>query len=123
MNEVMIVEDDAGLLTAFAAVLSGEGYKTVNANSAEDAILLLEREGVKPPNVIVLDLGLPGVNGGHFLEWLRHQRSLKHIPVIVVTGAEDVHKKLESQPDRILSKPVTPDELTSAVKTALAGAK
>lgn len=119
MANVLIVEDDSGLLTAFSAVLREEGYTTMPARSAEDAILLLEQDGVKLPVAIVLDLGLPGLGGGHFLQWVRHQRTLRSIPVIVVTGAEDVHSKLESQPDRILSKPVTPEELTTAVKTAV----
>ena len=69
----------------------------------------------------MLDLGLPGLGGGHFLEWTRRHKALRHVPVIVVTGADDVHNKLESRPDRILSKPITPEELTAAVKTALSG--
>lgn len=121
MSAVMIVEDDSGLLMAFAAVLSDAGYNTLSAASAEDAILMLEKDGTKPPSAIVLDLGLPGLGGGHFLAWLRHQKPYKSIPVIVVTGTDDVHKKLESQPDRILSKPVSPEELTAAVKTVLVG--
>lgn len=119
MSAVMIIEDDSGLLSAFSAVLTGEGYTTLKAESAEDAILLLERDGMKPPAVIVLDLGLPGLDGGHFLAWIRHQKSLRGVPVIVVTGADDVRHRLDSQPDRILSKPVSPEELTSAVKTVL----
>lgn len=121
MAHVLIVEDDPGLLTAFSAVLNGNGFTAMPARSAEDAILLLEQDAVSLPAAIVLDLGLPGLGGGHFLQWVRHQKTLRGIPVIVVTGAEDVHKKLESQPDRILSKPVSPEELTVAVRNAISG--
>ena len=81
MNQhILIVDDDALLRRSLSLALEEAGYRTSTAASAEDALVLVERDA---PDLILLDVGLPGMDG---LEALRHLRHDGDIPVIFVTA-------------------------------------
>ncbi|MFL5320101.1 MAG: response regulator [Myxococcaceae bacterium] len=119
MQPILIIEDDERLLFALNQSVRAAGYEADAVRSAEDAILLFEGDESKVPSAILLDLGLPGMEGGHFMQWIRHHPRLSRVPVIVVTGAADVGSRLELRPDRILSKPVSPEDLEIALQGVL----
>lgn len=119
MDPILIIEDDERLLYALSQAMRGAGYNVLTAPSAEDAILMFEGDGARTPSAIVLDLGLPGMGGGHFMSWVKHQPKLARVPFIVVTGAADVTSKLDVLPERILSKPVSPEDLALALQRVL----
>jgi CheY-like chemotaxis protein len=84
---VLVVDDEPSIVAAFTKILDFEGYATVPAHTAEDALRLLE-SGIRP-DVILLDLRMPGVGGLGLLLSLRAQADYRKIPVAVVTA--DTH--------------------------------
>ena len=90
---LLIVEDDLSLMRAIKHKLEKNGFETLIANSAEDALLILEKN--KNVDMIWLDLLMPGIGGVKFLEIIRKNEIYKNIPVIVVSvsgGPETIKK-------------------------------
>ena len=93
---LLIVEDDLSLMRAIKHKLEKNGFETLIANSAEDALLILEKN--KNVDMIWLDLLMPGIGGVKFLEIIRKNENYKNIPVIVVSvsgGPETIKKVSE----------------------------
>ena len=111
-----MVEDEQPLLLALAASLSAEGYSVRTASAGGDA---LEQINEMEPDVVVLDLGLPDIDG---VDVCRRLRRWSTVPVIVLTadGAEDrkVHA-LDDGADDYLTKPFSLPELLARVRVAL----
>jgi diguanylate cyclase (GGDEF)-like protein len=75
-------------------------------------------EGKAPPDVVLLDLNLPRGGGRDLLRAMRHDRDLRDIPVVLLTGSNAEHADLESlRPDAFLTKPIDFDRLAQAVRT------
>lgn len=108
----MIIEDDRDTVALFRHVLDFAGYKTEIILRGEKA---LERLSVVTPDVILLDLNLPGVSGMEILETIHSTPRLEDIPVIVITGHSHMAMGLQSQTDLILLKPVSVDQLTNLI--------
>lgn len=81
---VLVVDDEASIVSAFTETLELDGYRTVPANSAEAGLRLLD-EGLKP-DAVLLDLRMPGMGGLGFLLSLRAHPDRRLIPVAVVTA-------------------------------------
>jgi CheY-like chemotaxis protein len=79
---VLVVEDEPAAVRLAQAALQGAGYPTVVARSGEEALRLAEERW---PAAVVLDLGLPGMDGFEFLERLRRLEGGPRLPVIVWT--------------------------------------
>ena len=86
MAQILYVEDDETVREALAKFLVVAGHKVFGVQNGKDAMVeLLQR----PPDVILLDLHLPGMNGPSFLETLRSYLQSRTVPVIIVTGLEE----------------------------------
>jgi len=108
----LIVEDNPDLRYIFRVSLSVAGFDVREASDGYMALVALEEA---PPDVLVLDLGLPRVSGVSVLEEVAARVDIRGVAVVVVTG-------LDLEPDtdaRILRKPVEPGELVAAVRQAL----
>jgi CheY-like chemotaxis protein len=116
----LIIDDEADVGTYLASVLSEHGWHVQTARSGDEGLELAREQ---PPDVILLDLLMPGGRGGldTFLA-LRKDRILKTVPVVFVTAFHEgrtgesfakLSKHREFQPDAYLEKPVDPDELIS----------
>lgn len=112
---ILVVEDDADLRGMFRAALALAGF---DVRDAADGWEALRRVDIALPDLIVLDLGLPGVNGQGVLAELSAQAHTRAIPVVVVTASSDPLQGF--QVDCVLRKPVDPDELLRAVRRCLA---
>lgn len=113
---VLIVEDDASVRRILTYNLRGHGYRVEAAQSGEDGLAAVPRFR---PDLILLDLGLPGLSG---LEVIRRLRERTSTPIIVlsVRGAEsDKVQALELGADDYLTKPFGVDELRARVRVAL----
>lgn len=113
---VLIVEDDVRTLRLERFVLEEEGFSVIEANSGEDALEALETES---PSLILLDIGLPGIDG--FTTCLRIRES-SQVPVIMVTAEdrdEDKVRGLEMGADDYVTKPFAVAELAARVKAVL----
>lgn len=114
---VLIVEDDVALREVFREALESNGYSTCIASNGVEG---LERFEERVPNLILLDLIMPRMDGWEALERLRR---VSDCPVIIVTAkgtAEDIIRGLlESGADDYLVKPFGIDELCARVKAVL----
>jgi diguanylate cyclase (GGDEF)-like protein len=108
----MIIEDDRDTVAMFRHLLDFAGYKTEIILRGEKAI---DRLKIVSPDIILLDLNLPGVSGEEILNFIKQDDRLKDIPVVVVTGHAELALGLEAQTDLVLLKPVSVDQLTNLI--------
>jgi two-component system KDP operon response regulator KdpE len=116
VTALLLVEDDAPLRGALRATLQTGRFSVLEAPSGEDALALVAS---KRPDLVILDLNLPGIDG---LETLRHLRVLSNVPVIVLTVRDDLRNKLsalDAGADDYLVKPFEPDELLARTRAHL----
>jgi CheY-like chemotaxis protein/two-component sensor histidine kinase len=119
---VLSIDDDAAIRLLIRRCLSGSQFEVREALSGEDGLAMARSD---PPDVVVLDLLMPGLDGWHVLAGLRAEVSTRHVPVVVVTSAaldEDARGRLMSEADALLSKSeLTRDTLTRTVRALVAG--
>jgi DNA-binding response OmpR family regulator len=115
---VLVVEDDPALRRSYKTALTIEGFAVVTAEDGFDALQFVDRD---PPDAIVLDLGLPRLDGRDVARELTANAGTQHIPIIVVTG--DSAALNEGDFDCVLRKPVNSDELIDAIRKCLRNRK
>jgi CheY-like chemotaxis protein len=89
VSTVMIVDDADIARATLGRLLQREGYHTVLAHNGRDALNTLEKQ--REPDLIVLDLNMPDVDGLELLEILHHHPRWQSIPVIMLTAVSDTH--------------------------------
>lgn len=116
-KHILVVDDDALMRRSVCFNLEQAGYRTSNAGTAEDALELAKQDR---PDLVLLDIGLPGMDG---LEALRHfQQEINNVPVIFVTARRrelDTILGLELGADAYITKPFNPDVLLAHIKSVL----
>ena len=120
MSLVLIVEDNEKNLKLVRDVLQVKGYATLEATTAEDGIrLAVERK----PDLVLMDIQLPGMNGIDALRALRRDPATATIPVIAVTASvmqQDRKMITDAGFDAYVGKPINLKEFLDAVRAALA---
>lgn len=114
---VLVVDDDPDMAAFLARLLTGEGMAAETAGDAEAAIARLS---VQPPDMILLDVMLPGADGFTLCERLKAAPASAMIPIVLVTALEDQESRvrgIRAGADDFLSKPVRREELIARVKT------
>ncbi len=117
---IMIVDDESIIVDILKSVLEDAGYRSFIATT--DSSSALDLLGENKPDVVLLDVNMPGVTGLDILNGMRGDESLKHIPAIVLTGATDSATKLLALglgATDVLGKPVDPSELALRVRNTL----
>ena len=95
MKKILFIEDESVLQKTFEKTLKGEGYEIISALDGEIGLNLAKKE---KPDLILLDLILPKINGFEVLKKLKEDPETKEIPVIILTNLErmtDIDKALE----------------------------
>ena len=116
---VLVVEDHEFAREAVAALLSTMGYDVVEAENGREALAVMAK-GARP-DVILLDLMMPVMDGWEFMKRQRRDWRLCTIPTIVVTGvASHDPRCLEMPVVRFLRKPYTAEQLTAAIDAEVA---
>ena len=121
MKKILIVEDEEDYQHLIGQVLSGNGFETFYAADGAEG---LEKAKKELPDIIILDINLPKLNGWEVLKAIRSDASgkLKNIPVIMLTvRGEDVDqiKGLDNGADDYIAKPFIPKELLSRINAVL----
>jgi DNA-binding response OmpR family regulator len=114
---ILSVEDDRSVASMLAEMLSGEGYTVIQAFTGEAGI---EQALRAPPDLILLDILLPGINGFDVLRRLRNEPKMMHVPVIMVTARRETSDKIQALNLRVngyLTKPFDNDELLACIRT------
>lgn len=113
---ILLVDDEVSIQRSVGALLRSRGYAVEVAGTGAEALRMI---GASPPDLVVLDLGLPDIDG---TEMCRRVRADSAIPVIVLSarGAEsDKVDALEVGADDYVTKPFGPDELVARIRVAL----
>jgi diguanylate cyclase (GGDEF)-like protein len=109
----LIIEDDRDIAALFRHVLDIAGYHTEIEMHGKEAVKHLH--SVRP-DIVLLDLHLPGVSGVQILEQMRADERLKSVPVVVVTAYSRDADSLPVEPDLVLLKPVNLEQLSNLVQ-------
>jgi two-component system response regulator (stage 0 sporulation protein F) len=109
-KKILVVEDDDSTREALSQILEMEGYETLQAGNGREALETLHH----PPDLILLDLRMPGMDGREFLAHQQNTSAAK-TPVIVVTASE-----ASDLPVPHLQKPVDLETLLTAIEAAVA---
>lgn len=118
-ENILIIEDDSNIMELMTYNLSQEGFQVSGVPSGEKALLKI---GAEKPDLIILDLMLPGIDGTQVCSQLKGEESTKHIPIIIVTAKgdeEDIIKGLELGADDYVTKPFSINVLLARVKSVL----
>ncbi|MGI8662141.1 MAG: response regulator [Acidimicrobiales bacterium] len=113
---VLIVEDATAIARALSAALSARGYRPIIASSGQAAI---DATAIEDPAAIILDLGLPDMDG---IEVCRRVRTWSNVPIIVLTAADDERRRinaLDDGADDYVTKPFSTPELLARLRVAL----
>ncbi|MCG7899578.1 MAG: response regulator [Candidatus Thiodiazotropha weberae] len=118
-KRVLVVEDDESQANFATALLRKGGLKTL---SITNPLSVLEAVQEFQPDLILMDLYMPGANGIELTQVIREKAELMPIPIVFLSGEDDMEKKLlalHSGADDFLTKPVRPQHLLATVKTRI----
>jgi two-component system cell cycle response regulator DivK len=121
MSLILIVEDNDKNMKLVRDVLQVKGYRTLEAGSAEDGIALARAQ---KPDLVLMDIQLPGMNGIEALGVLRADPATAGIPVIAVTASvmqQDRNLITQAGFDGYIGKPINLKEFLEAVRTMIEG--
>ena len=114
--KILIVEDDAGIRKFLSMALAAEGYDTIETNAGEKALEIISSHC---PDLILLDLGLPDMDGNRIIESVR---GWTKTPIVVISARgleEDKARALDLGADDYLTKPFGNVELLARIRAAL----
>ena len=113
---ILVVDDDTAVSSIINIILKSEGYKIITAGTGKEALSLFEN---KHPDLILLDVNLPDIDGYTILQIIRKS---SEVPVIMVTGGNDSEgrvKGLNMGADDYISKPFKAEDLRYHIYSAL----
>ena len=116
-EKILVVDDEWELRNLLTEFLTGDGYDVIQASNGEEALELAEKE---EPQVILLDVNMPGIDGIEVCRRLKEEDKTRFIPIIMVTALEDrdVDAFVEGADD-FVTKPFSLVELSFRVKSML----
>lgn len=116
---ILVVEDEQDILELVAYTLTKEGYQVKGVVTGEEAMISI---GSQPPDLVVLDLMLPGMDGFEICRRLKGRNDTRHIPIVMMTakGEEsDIVTGLELGADDYITKPFSPKVLVARVRAVM----
>ena len=113
-KKILIIDDDPVIVKYLQAVFSDNGYSTCTASNSLEGLEVVRQE---MPDLITLDLEMPGEWGPRFYRKLRKEPDLKDIPVIVISGIDGDHAVKGAV--AFVSKPFDPEKIIGIVKNTI----
>ena len=122
---ILVVDDEKNIRRTLDLVLSGEGYRVVEAPSAEDALAILANPD-SPVDLAIFDLKLPGISGLEALERIKKDDATKQVPVIVISGhatVQDAVQAIKLGAADFFEKPLNRERVLVSVHNVIRAAK
>ncbi len=120
-RKVVCIEDEPEMIDLVKLILGRKGFQVVGANGGREGLALIERE---KPNLVLLDLMMPDMDGWEVYQQMKAREEMKAIPVIIVTAkAQSIDRVLGlhiAKVDDYITKPFGPQELLESVERVLA---
>lgn len=119
MAKVLVVDDEPNIVLSLEFLMQQAGFEVTTAYDGESALALVNET---PPDLVLLDISLPGISGFEVLEQLRSQAAFKRLPIVMLTahGREvEREKGLALGADDYITKPFSTRELVEKVKALL----
>lgn len=121
MAKILLIEDDSLIIKIYTTRLVADGFQVLSASNGEEGIRIAEQER---PDLILLDIMMPKMDGFTVLESLRNHDALKHIPIIVYSNLaqeSEMKRALELGANEFIVKAnISPTELVNKMKSYLA---
>ena len=118
-NRIVVIEDDPNILTLISQTLRREGYEVFTASDGTEGLRKVKENN---PQLVVLDISLPGLDGYQVCHQLRTEQATSQLPVIMVTAMSrpsDQRRGFENGADDYLPKPFMLSELLMRVQSLL----
>ncbi|MCG6535263.1 MAG: PAS domain S-box protein, partial [Syntrophales bacterium LBB04] len=118
-EEILVIDDSSLVLNLLTDILSAEGFQVRTANNGE---LALDSIMSKLPNLILLDIGMPGLDGFEICQRLKAQEESRQIPVIFISAFTDIEEKIKGfglGAVDFISKPFQREEILARIRTHL----
>lgn len=119
MSKILVVDDEPLIVEMIEDTLSSEGYEINKAYSGEEALSVIENN---PPDLVLLDLMLPGMDGYEVCRQMQRDARFSHIPVIMLTAKSAIADRVSGYDrgaDDYITKPFDPDELLIRVRAQI----
>jgi len=113
-KKILVIDDDPVIVKYLQAVFSDNGYETCVATSSMEGLDVVRRE---KPDLITLDIQMPGEWGPRFYRKLRQDKELRETPVIVISGIDGDHAVKDAV--AFVKKPFDPEPLVGIVKNTI----
>ena len=111
LGSLLIVEDDDGARTALGDIFDLEGYNVAYSSNGKEALAQLRNFPL--PDVIILDLQMPVMDGWQFRREQQEDESISHVPVVVITA---FHRNADIDAVAVLHKPIDVDRLLDTIR-------
>ena len=117
-KRVLVVDDVADNIFLVQFLLEDRGYKVSTAENGKTAVFQVKTAAVKP-DLIVLDLMMPEMNGYEVINYLRHCQNLPNIPILLMTADESISydEAIDAGADEIMYKPLNLEQFLTKVKS------
>ncbi len=121
MKKILCIEDEPQMIDLIKLILENKGYQILGAEGGQQGLEMMRTEN---PDLLLLDVMMPEMDGGDVLNRMKREIKLRNIPVIIVTArADSIDKVLWmsiAQVDDYVTKPFGPRDLVESVETVLA---
>ena len=115
-KRILVVEDQEDNRTIVRDLLSSAGYEVIEATTGDEGVVMAETEA---PDLILMDIQLPGIDGYEAARQIKANQAIQHIPIIAVTSyalSGDENKAIEAGCDAYFAKPYSPRKLLDKIR-------
>jgi DNA-binding response OmpR family regulator len=120
VKRIMIVDDEVGALTLIGIMLDRGGFEVIKAQNAAEALSILDNNTL--PDLIILDIMMPGMDGIDLCRAIRLRHGAVHIPILILStrgDADSVMKSMDAGATDYLPKPILHHDLVAKVRSLL----